>query len=243
MAPLRVLLVEDDPSVRRFVEIVLEPMGVDLLPCATLAEAKQRLVAETIPLVLTDLSLPDGSGLDLLLWMQTRPLPPGAVCRTVVFSGGVDPGMQRKLESLNVWRILHKPASVGALMACVSDTQASIDLGAQAAAAPAAAPDPVVEYFGGNRAFFEAYRQSCLQRFPEDVREGDAALLAGDAQALRRVAHNLKSVLTMLGAAQAAQCALSTEDAAAAGDSATLQQGWQQLRQHVQELVASHHAS
>lgn len=96
----------------------------------------------------------------------------------------------------------------------------------------------MAEFFGGNRALYEAYRQACLARFPQDVIEGDQAVAAQDAQALRRVAHNLKSVLTMLGEAQAAQCARSNEEWAAAGDLEPMQLGWQQLRQHVLLLVS-----
>ena len=175
MTQPRVLLVEDDPSVRRFVQMALDPLGVNLVPCATLAEAKQALTTEVAPLVLTDLTLPDG-----------------------------------------------------ALMACVSETLVSLDLGAQAdsAVVTVAQHNPVAEFFGGNRALYEAYRQACLARFPQDVMEGDLAVAAQDAQALRRVAHNLKSVLTMLGEAPAAQCARSTEEWAAGGDSDLMQQGW-----------------
>lgn len=236
----RVLLVEDDPSVRRFVQVALDPLGVDLVQCATLAEAKQALTTEVAQLVLTDLTLPDGSGLDLLVWMQARLSPLGTACRTVVFSGGVDPATQRRLESLNVWRVLHKPASVGALMACVSETLArpSEEEPAALAVAPLASADPVAEFFGGNRALYEAYRQACLARFPQDVIEGDLAVAVQDAQALRRVAHNLKSVLTMLGEAQAAQCARSTEEWAAGGDSGPMQLGWRQLRQQVLRVVS-----
>jgi DNA-binding NtrC family response regulator len=236
----RVLLVEDDPLVRRFVQMALDPLGVSLVQCATLAEAKQALTTEVAPLVLTDLTLPDGSGLDLLGWMQASLSLQGAACRTVVFSGGIDPATQRRLESLNVWRVLHKPASVGALMACVSETLASPsgEEPAALAVAPLVSADPVAEFFGGNRALYEAYRQACLARFPQDVIEGDLAVAAQDAQALRRVAHNLKSVLTMLGEAQAAQCARSNEEWAAAGDLEPMQLGWQQLRQHVLLLVS-----
>jgi HPt (histidine-containing phosphotransfer) domain-containing protein len=96
----------------------------------------------------------------------------------------------------------------------------------------------VAEFFGGNRALYEAYRQACLARFPQDVIEGDLAVAVQDAQALRRVAHNLKSVLTMLGEAQAAQCARSTEEWAAGGDSGPMQLGWRQLRQQVLRVVS-----
>lgn len=241
MTPPRVLLLEDDPAVRRFVQMVLEPLDLDLVQCATLAQARQAVEAAAVQLVLTDLTLPDGSGLDWLQWLHARVPAPGLACRTVVFSGGIDPAMERQLQALQVWRILHKPASVGALMDCVEQ---ALDSLAESVATPPAgvttAPDPVTEFFAGNHAFYRTYRAACLAQFAQDVRAGDSAVQAGDVQALRRVAHNLKSVLTMLGEASAAQSARSTEECAAQGALESMQQGWRQLREQVQRLVLLH---
>lgn len=238
MPPPRVLLLEDDPAVRLFVQMALEPLSVELLPCATLAQARQALADPAVRLVFTDLTLPDGSGLELLRWLQERAGASGVACRAVVFSGGIDPAMERQLQALQVWRVLHKPASVGSLMACVSEA-----LAADAQAAPPAGDvprsDPVAEFFGGNRALYDAYRAACLAQFPKDLGDGDQAARAGDAQALRRVAHNLKSVLTMLGEASAAQQARGTEDAAASGADESMRQGWHRLRGQVQALLAT----
>ena len=57
-----------------------------------------------------------------------------------------------------------------------------------------------------------------LAQFPHDVDDADLAARTGDAQTLRRVAHNAKSVLTMLGDISAAQQARIVEDAAARRD-------------------------
>lgn len=62
----RVLIVEDDPSVRLFVQVALQPLEIDLVQCATITEAKTMLTDRVIRLVITDLNLPDGTGLDLL---------------------------------------------------------------------------------------------------------------------------------------------------------------------------------
>ena len=140
-----VLLVEDDPAVRRFVQLALEPLSVELVSCATLAEAQQVLIASSPQLVLTDLTLPDGSGLDLLHWLHDRAQQPSGLCRTVVFSGGIDPTMERKLKALQVWRVLHKPASVGSLMACVADVLAA-EVQAVESAAAVPQSDPVADF-------------------------------------------------------------------------------------------------
>lgn len=238
----RVLLVEDDPLVRRFVQMALEPLDVELVPCATLAEARRAWDAAAAPVVLTDLTLPDGSGLEWLAWLQARDPSSGSTCRTVVFSGAVNAATERQLAPLQVWRVLHKPVSVGALMDCVSEALASLAPTPPAAeenpVAEEPAPDPAMEFFGGDHVLYGAYRQACLVQFPQDVAVGDRAAMEGDCASLRRVAHNLKSVLTMLGEAQAARWARSTEDHAAASATEPMVQDWQRLRELVTRLLA-----
>lgn len=145
--------------------------------------------------------------------------------------------MAKKLEALEVWRVLHKPTSVGALVACVSEAlsnQACSDV-------EVATPDwqdPVSEFFCGNRELFESYRRACLAQFPQDLLEGDVADRAQDAAALRIVAHNLKSVLTMLGEAGAAQWARDTEERAASQQIEPMHAAWLLVRSHIETLIA-----
>ena len=47
------LLLEDDPAVRRFVEMALDTLKLELLPCATLADAYGVLERDPVQLVLT----------------------------------------------------------------------------------------------------------------------------------------------------------------------------------------------
>lgn len=237
MQDLRVLLLEDDPAVRLFLQMALEPLSLNLVPCATLAQARQALADPDVRLVLTDLSLPDGSGLELLQWANERTRSTGVPCRTVVFSGGVDPATEQKLQALQVWRVLSKPASVGSLMACVSEALAA-DAGAGQPPPPPAQTDPLNEFFGGNRALYDAYRVTSLVQLARDLEDGDRAVGAGDWEALRRVAHNLKSALTLLGQAAAAQEARATEEHAAQSANAQAQAGWTRLCLQVRAFVA-----
>lgn len=237
MQDLRVLLLEDDPAVRLFLQMALEPLSLNLVPCATLAQARQALADPDVRLVLTDLSLPDGSGLELLQWANERTRSTGVPCRTVVFSGGVDPATEQKLQALQVWRVLSKPASVGSLMACVSEALAA-DAGAGQTPPPPAQTDPLNEFFGGNRVLYDAYRATSLVQLAKDLEDGDRAVGAGDLEALRRVAHNLKSALAMLGQAAAAQEARATEEYAAQSASAQAHAGWTRLCLQVRVFVA-----
>lgn len=231
----RVLLLEDDPVVRLFVQMALEPLALEVVPCSTLAEARHALANCDVRLVLTDLRLPDGSGTDLLHLLNDRARSTGVICRTVVFSGGIDPIMERRLQDLQVWRVLQKPASVGSLMACVSDALAA-DAQAALSVVESPGPDPVDEFFGGNRTLYNAYRSACLAQFPKDLDEGDIAVSVGDTQALRRVVHNLKSVMKTLGNEPASLLARQTENAADKGEIAQMRQNWSLLREHLLPL-------
>ncbi|MHB2018399.1 MAG: response regulator [Candidatus Xenobia bacterium] len=62
---MRILLVEDDPASRRLVLAVLEPIGYRVTATGSLAEARQALTRYVFDLVLLDLELPDGSGMEL----------------------------------------------------------------------------------------------------------------------------------------------------------------------------------
>lgn len=119
MALPRVLLLEDDPAVRRFVALALEPLPLQLLPCGTLTEARALLEHTPVQLVLMDLTLPDGSGQELLASLPTQD---NAACRIVVFSGGVDDAaLRRQLQSQGAWRVLAKPVGVGLLFDTVRE--------------------------------------------------------------------------------------------------------------------------
>ena len=67
-APLRILLLEDEPPLReRFARILDEWTGGELVAaCATLDEALAQLPQQPVDLLMTDLNLPDGSGIDAI---------------------------------------------------------------------------------------------------------------------------------------------------------------------------------
>jgi CheY-like chemotaxis protein len=64
--PRRVLVVEDDPALRNNLELLLQSPQVQVVTVGTVAEALARLRESTFDCLVTDLSLPDGSGYDLL---------------------------------------------------------------------------------------------------------------------------------------------------------------------------------
>lgn len=63
---LNILVVEDDDSSREVLTRLLTQFGYRVSPTASVAEATAAARAARFDLLLTDLSLPDGSGLDLM---------------------------------------------------------------------------------------------------------------------------------------------------------------------------------
>ncbi|MFM9917817.1 MAG: response regulator [Rhizobacter sp.] len=243
MALPRVLLVEDDASIRRLVELSLDGMPIELITCSDAAQARANLLAEPVVLLITDLMMPGESGADLVQSLAGDPALRGGA-RLVVFSAGITPELQRTLTALGVWRFLPKPASMDALEACVVDALgldrpgvpargAGLDPCGDAAAVDVEEPDhqvAIARHFAGDAALFHAFRATCLTQFSEDLRDGDRAAHDGDAPALRRLAHSLKSVLRTLGCDAAADGASQLEAAAAAGDWTAAAAPWAALR-------------
>lgn len=62
----RVLLIEDDSILQYLIVSLLESLHYSVVTAASVAEAKERLSSEYFDLVLLDMNLPDGNGLDVL---------------------------------------------------------------------------------------------------------------------------------------------------------------------------------
>lgn len=68
-API-VLIIDDEPDIRELLAITLRRMDIQVRAAQDLARARSLLREETIHLVLTDMKLPDGDGLDLVDYIQ-----------------------------------------------------------------------------------------------------------------------------------------------------------------------------
>ncbi|MFI4940985.1 MAG: sigma-54-dependent transcriptional regulator, partial [Burkholderiales bacterium] len=66
MSAPRILIVDDEPDLRELLEITLVKMGLDVDSAESIAAARRHLASEEYALVLTDMRLPDGLGIDLV---------------------------------------------------------------------------------------------------------------------------------------------------------------------------------
>ena len=68
----KVLIVDDEPDIRELLEITLGRMKLDTYSARNVGEAQALLTRETFDLCLTDMRLPDGTGLELVQHIQQR---------------------------------------------------------------------------------------------------------------------------------------------------------------------------
>jgi two-component system response regulator PilR (NtrC family) len=105
------LVVDDEPDLCELLAMTLERMQIEADTCADVASAKQMLKDREYQLCLTDMRLPDGDGLDLVEWMQTKGLnTPVAV---ITAHGNVETAV-RALK-LGAFDFISKPLDLGAL--------------------------------------------------------------------------------------------------------------------------------
>ena len=118
-ASLRILLCEDEEPIRQLISHILQEEGHIVIPTATLAEAQSAFDPACIDLLITDMGLPDGSGLQLAhaLRKSVRNLP-------ILFATGQ--GDENNAPIDEPTRTLIKPfgidillSNVAALAACI----------------------------------------------------------------------------------------------------------------------------
>lgn len=235
----RVLLLEDDASIRRFVALALADLPIELIEAASIADARQVLAQQPVDLFISDLMLPDGHAMDMFRTVGDPAM------RIVIFSAGISAATRERAAELRVFRVLDKPVPYPELIACVEQALAmpaaeapALPLSSGADRLPAMQRQRAIDaHFGGQAALFDEFLASCLAQLPADLEAGDRACAAHDASALRRVAHNLKSVLQLIGSTDGHAMARRLEQGAAAGGVfAPLAFAWAEVRAHVSAL-------
>ena len=66
----RALVIDDEPDIRDLLGITLGRMQIEVVTAGDHASALKALGGERFDLVLTDMRLPDGNGLDIVEWIQ-----------------------------------------------------------------------------------------------------------------------------------------------------------------------------
>ncbi len=117
----RVLVIDDEPSILRSLARALSDRGHDVETAPTAAEGRVRLCAVRPHVVLLDLKLPDGSGLDLI--QEIRQLD--ATIQVIVLTAFDDTKTAVRAIKLGAIEYLKKPYDLEELFAAVENAARS----------------------------------------------------------------------------------------------------------------------
>jgi CheY-like chemotaxis protein/predicted regulator of Ras-like GTPase activity (Roadblock/LC7/MglB family) len=110
----KLLIVDDSLSVRKALERILGMKGYKTLAAASLAAAREALEKETPDLVLCDLVLPDGDGLEICAELRERNVP--VLCISAIVNGAV----LERVVAAGAVGLLAKPFSAEEILEAVA---------------------------------------------------------------------------------------------------------------------------
>jgi DNA-binding response OmpR family regulator len=113
----RVLLVEDDPSLRRYLEVVLQRKGYEVLVAADGLEAMKVTLTAPLDVVVTDAVMPNLNGYELCRFVKNSP----TLAQTpVVLLSALEQNTSCS-EDAGIDAYLAKPISIEDLTDCIQN--------------------------------------------------------------------------------------------------------------------------
>lgn len=120
-----ILTIDDDPAIRKFLQVVLSREGFDIVAADDGRMALEQLQAHPIDLVVTDIFMPEKDGLEFI--REMRLLRPNV--KVIAISGGTeyfDPGPYLSIaKMLGAVTILGKPIQRDKLVQTIDDLLAA----------------------------------------------------------------------------------------------------------------------
>jgi two-component system CheB/CheR fusion protein len=114
LAGHRVLLVEDDEDGAMLMAMTLEREGAEVHHAASVAAAVEALSGAAFRVLVADLELPDGTGVDLIA--RCRVDRPELARRSLALTGHADAATASRLAAAGFADVLAKPAQPDALV-------------------------------------------------------------------------------------------------------------------------------
>ena len=110
----RILIIDDDPDTRDFLQNTLNSAGHQTLTAAEGREGLTQFLREPADLVITDIFMPEQDGLEIIAGLRTR--FPGL---PIIAMTGHTPDLLSVAQKMGSTGILHKPFSSHELLALV----------------------------------------------------------------------------------------------------------------------------
>ncbi|MBK8792494.1 MAG: response regulator [Holophaga sp.] len=223
-----VLVVDDNSTNRKVAELHLRALGFTCRLAGSAEEAFRILEAETFDVVLMDCEMPGMDGIQATEWIREREAPGTHLIILALTAHSVE-GARARCQAAGMDGFLSKPLRREPLNATLSRWIGSPGGTPDTAlASPPVALDSHIwegllylESISGPGAvaeLFEDFRKDA----PKRLERMQAARMQGDFDALRRLAHDLKSNAGTLGLSELASCAAEMEIGAEAENSTEL---------------------
>ena len=115
------LIVDDSTDILEVLDTIFTEEGYSVATRSTFDAALTALGSEPLDLLITDLRLPQGSGIELIRHVQQRmPRPPGIILLTAARYASIDEHEERMLRTMRV-QLVAKPFDVDHLMNVVHE--------------------------------------------------------------------------------------------------------------------------
>jgi DNA-binding response OmpR family regulator len=112
----RIAIADDDEDTRALVRRALESPGIEIREAASGGELVELLAADGCDLLVTDITMPWMSGLQVLVSARTA----GFATPALVITGLPDPALPARVVALGHASLLRKPFGIDELRAAVS---------------------------------------------------------------------------------------------------------------------------
>ncbi|QNM96254.1 hybrid sensor histidine kinase/response regulator [Chitinimonas koreensis] len=225
LAPLRILLAEDNPVNRRLATRLLEQQGHRVTVAEDGEAAVARAVAETFDLILMDMLMPRMDGLEATRLIRAGE-PAGRRTPIIALTANAMAGTREDCLQAGMDGYVSKPIQAQALAAEMARLLHRPGAGEQAADAVAAAgrydPRTMLAELDDDLDFFRELAGTFRHSAGGYLEMLAAATARGDYEAARFAAHSLKGTACGLGAGELAEQALRAEAAAQDGDAGRL---------------------
>lgn len=110
-------MVDDHPSVREALRLMLESCGYECVPVADGAEALMRLSTRRFDVVITDYEMPNMNGLELLDFLSSAPTHDSQP--VILHTGNANESLVRRAMMAGAYDVLPKPAEAAEVIATV----------------------------------------------------------------------------------------------------------------------------
>jgi len=206
-ARLKILLAEDDPSVRELTGILLERAGHEVLAVASGLEAIRTLAKRRFDVVILDEEMPGMTGVEVTKAVRGREA--AGATRQIIFAltGNATEEDRSRLLAAGFDECLGKPFRSEQLARILArftgDTAETTD--PKGPPASTAADSSLLARFGGDAKLLRSVAALFLKDYPAKVRKIKQAIARKNASSLASAAHALKGAVSIFGAEDAVE--------------------------------------